>query len=348
MAGLRMIDVHAHIFPTGLPDFYQITGDPRWPRLVSEADDGRIMCGESLFRRVRSALWDCSARLAEMDAAHVSVQLVSPVPVTLTYWAQPDPALQYARALNDAIAAEVARSGGRLLGLGAVPLQDVDRAIAALSRIVGELKLAGAQIGAVVGERELDDAYLRPFFAAAEELGAVLAVHPLDGGAGVIRRAGQPYDFGLGMLTDTALAAAALVFGGVLDDHPDLRIVLAHGCGTFPWAYPRLRLGAQVLDGSDVAKFDELTRKLWVDALVFDPTHLGVLAHRFGADHIMMGTDHPFVPGQLRAVPQLVRAAAATGIITNEDVEAILSSNASRFLCGPQVVPRQSSGVARR
>jgi aminocarboxymuconate-semialdehyde decarboxylase len=341
MAGLRVIDVHAHIFPTGLPDLFQLTGDRRWPRLLHGADEGRIMCGDSLFRRVRSPLWDRAARLAEMDAAGVSVQLVSPAPVTLTYWAESAPAVRYARSLNDAIAAEVAQAGGRLLGLGTVPLQDGDAAIAELTRIVGDLKLVGAEIGAMVGERELDDAYLRPFFAAAEELGAVLAVHPLDGGAKVIRRSGQPYDFGLGMLTDTALAAAALVFGGVLADHPDLRIALAHGCGSFPWAYPRLRLGAHVLGDPDVGRFDELTRKLWVDALVFDPAHLSLLVHRFGTDHIMLGTDHPFVPGQLTGAPKLVRTAAATGVITGDDVEAILSGNARRFLPGLAADPSE-------
>jgi aminocarboxymuconate-semialdehyde decarboxylase len=332
MVGPRVIDVHAHMFPTGLPDLNQTTGDPRWPRLLTGAGEGRIMCGDALFRRVRPALWDLGERLEEVYASGVGVQLVSPVPITLTYWAEPASAIRYARALNDAIAADVAHAHGQLRGLGTVPLQDVDAAIAELGRIVGDLGLVGAEIGTVIAGRELDHPELRPFFAAAEQLGAVLAVHPMDGGAGVIRRSGQPYDFGLGMLTDTALAAAALVFGGVLDDHPDLRIMLAHGCGSYPWAYPRLRMGAQIMNGLSGERLDELTRKLWVDALVFDPAHLGLLTHRFGADHVMMGTDYPFVPGQLVAAPELVRTAAAAGVITSFDTAAILSSNAGRFL----------------
>jgi aminocarboxymuconate-semialdehyde decarboxylase len=336
MAGLDVIDVHAHILPSGLPDFHQLTGDPRWPRLLTGSDDGQIMCGESLFRRVRPALWDLATRVAELDTAGVGLQVVSPVPVTLTYWAEPSLASGYCRALNDAIAADVARAEGRLRGLGAVPLQDVDAAIAELGHIMNDLGLDGAEIGTVVNGRELDDPALRPFFAAAEQFGAVLAVHPMDGGTGVIRREGQPYDFGIGMLTDTAMAAAALVFGGVVDDYPGLRIVLAHGCGSYPWVYPRLRMGSQILGGFAAERLDELTRALWVDALVFDPAHLGLLAHRFGVDHIVVGTDHPFVPGQLTAVPELVRTAAATVVIAHSDVAAILSGNAANLLSRPR------------
>lgn len=334
MAGLRVLDIHAHILPIGLPDFYRRTGDARWPALVTGDREGQIMCGERLFRRVTPALWDVAARLAELDAAGVGLQVVSPVPVTLPYWAEPSAARQYCRALNDAIAADVSLGNGRLRGLGAVPLQDVGAAIDELDHLINDLKLDGAELGTVIAGRELDDPALRPFFAAAEQLGAVLAVHPMDGGTGVIRREGQPYDFGLGMLTDTAMAATALVFGGVLDRHGGLRIVLAHGCGSYPWVYPRLRLGNQLVDGLSADRLDELTRALWVDALVFDPTHLGLLVHRFGANHVMMGSDHPFVPGQLTAVPELVRTAAATGVIAEADVPSILSVNAEHLLSG--------------
>lgn len=329
-----VVDVHAHLFPLGLPDLAAHTGDPRWPTLDTGPDGGRIMCGETIFRHVRPPLWDTSIRLAELDAAGIDLQVVSPVPVTLTYWADTELAVRFTQSLNDALAAEVAAAGGRLAGLGAVPLPDVDAAIAELTRMITDLGLHGAEIGTTIAGRDLDDRHLRPFFAAAEELGAVLAVHPMDGGGGVIRRSGQPYDFGIGMLTDTAIAATALVFGGVLDEHPELRVVLAHGCGSYPWTYPRLRMAAQLGGADEPRRFDELTRALWVDALVFDPAHLGLLVHRFGADHVMVGTDHPFVPGQLTANPELVRSAAALRAITADDVAAILGGNAIRLLGG--------------
>jgi aminocarboxymuconate-semialdehyde decarboxylase len=208
----------------------------------------------------------------------------------------------------------------------------VGASIDELTRIMTDLGLRGVEIGTIIAGRELDDPQLRPFFAAAQALGAVLFVHPMDGGTGVIRRGGQPYDFGIGMLTDTAVAATGLVFGGVLDEFPDLKIVLAHGCGAYPWTYPRLRMAAQLGGHGDVERLDELTRKLWVDALVFDPAHLKLLVHRFGAGRVMVGTDHPFVPGQLAGVPGIVHAAVACGDITVADATAILGGNAIEFL----------------
>ncbi|AHC26147.1 2-hydroxy-3-carboxy-6-oxo-7-methylocta-2,4-dienoate decarboxylase [Mycolicibacterium neoaurum] len=325
-----VVDIHAHVFPDALGNF-GTKGDPRWPRLITGSADGQIMCGDRLFRRVQPALWDVETRLRELDDAGVDRQLVSPVPVTLVYWAPADEAASFARSMNDGIAEQVDASHGRLAGLGAVPLQDVDLAIDELTRIVHELKLDGAEIGTVIGGRELDDPALRPFFAAAERLGATLYVHPLDGGEHVIRRSGSPYDFGIGMLTDTAIAATALVFGGVLEEHPTLRIVLAHGCGSYAWTYPRTRTWAQ-FSGADPSRLDALTRMLWVDSLVFDGDHLPLLVRRFGADHVMVGTDYPFIPGQLRAAPALVRDAADDGLIRHEVADGILSGNAETLL----------------
>jgi aminocarboxymuconate-semialdehyde decarboxylase len=157
-----VVDVHAHLFPAELPDLGGRTGDGRWPTLITGDGGGRIMRGDTAFRQVRPPLWDRSARLVELDAAGVGIQVVSPVPVTLTYWADVQSATEFTKAMNDALAAEVADSGGRLVGLGAVPLQDVDVAIDELVRIVTELGLSGAEIGTVVAGRELDDPQLRP------------------------------------------------------------------------------------------------------------------------------------------------------------------------------------------
>ena len=235
------------------------------------------MRGREVFRRVRAPLWNVEARLAELDTAGIAAQLVSPVPVTLAYWGRRSAAIEFTRGLNDALAADVRRSGGRLIGLGGVPLPDVDAAVAELHRLRTELDLVGVEIGSRIGEFELDDPRFRPFFAAAEALDMIIFVHPTDGGSGAIRRSGPPYDIGLGMLTDTAMAATALVFGGVLEHHPALRIVLAHGCGTFPWAYPRLRMSAEMSGETDVGRLDLLVRSLWVDSLVLDPGHLPLL-----------------------------------------------------------------------
>jgi aminocarboxymuconate-semialdehyde decarboxylase len=307
---VTVCDVHSHFMPADLPDFAARYGDRRWPRLeVTGATGGEIRLGPDLFRPVRRPCFAAEARLEEMDSVGVAVQAISPVPISLTYWAEPKLALAFARHQNDALATAAAGSGGRLVALGGVPLQDVDLAVAELERAVTELGMPGVEIGTVIdttaGRLELDAPPLRPFFAAAADLGARVFVHPVDG-AGIDRCAGAVESFGIGMLTDTALAAKALVFGGVLADHPELRICLAHGGGTFPWCYPRLRF--RRLYGLDSAEaealgggLDGLVRRLFVDSLIFDEAHLPLLTHRFGADHVVYGSDYPFVPWEASA-----------------------------------------------
>jgi aminocarboxymuconate-semialdehyde decarboxylase len=330
-----LIDVHAHHFARDLPDFAARYGDSRWPYLLIDdvAGPGRIMLADTVFRHVTPALWDRAARLDALDAAGVGVQLISPVPVMLTYWAEAQAAQDFARAVNDSIAEDVRAASGRLLGLGTVPLQDPDLAVTELRRLVTELGLAGVEIGTHAANRELDDPALAPFWAEVAALDVAVFVHPLDGGGDAIRRRGVPYDFGLGMLTDTAMAAVGLINGGVLDRHPDVRICLAHGCGTFAWAFPRLRLGTHFQgDPSLVERYPELARRLWVDSLVFDPVHVGLLVQRFGADHVMIGTDFPFVPGQLEGARKWVEDCAACNGLTAEHASWHASANARRFV----------------
>lgn len=328
-----VVDTHAHFFPQDL--LAPTAGaDPRWPILRSDPNhptNGGIYQGKTLFRKVDSQLWDVDDRLDSMDTHGIEQQLISPVPIMLTTWADPRPAAAFAREINDGLAAAVAASKGRLAGLAAVPLQDIGAAVVELERAVTELGLVGVEIGTRVENRELDDPELVPFFAAAADLNATIFVHPMDGGIGAVRRAGQPYDFGLGMLTDTALAATALLTGGVLDRHPELRIGFAHGCGTLAWAAPRLNLALSIWgeDGHSHA-FDDLLRHLWVDTLVLDPAHLPLLVHRFGADHVMVGTDAPFIPGQLTGLAALLAGGLEHGV-SRTDIDSIAQSNGRAF-----------------
>jgi aminocarboxymuconate-semialdehyde decarboxylase len=334
-ASCTVADVHAHYFPADIPDFGKDFGDSRWPSLVIDAaapDVGRILVGDAVFRKVGAPTWDLTARLAALDANSVGLQVVSPTPVMLTYWGEPGLSLKYMRAVNDSLAAYVGAARGRLAGLGTVPLQDVGLAVEELRRIVCELGLAGAEIGTRVGGLDLDNPEFAPFFDAAAELDATLFLHPLDGGGNAIRRGGQPYDFGLGMLTDTAMAAVALLSAGVLERHPHLRIGFAHGCGTMPWAAPRLKIAVGMTDARLQGAFDELLARMWVDTLVFDPEHLRLLVHRFGPEHVMAGTDYPFIPGQLEGVERFVDTAVQSGAVAPAQAPGILSVNTSAFV----------------
>ena len=332
-AGTTIVDVHAHHFPRALAKGRLTPEGPRWPHLEPGAEgSGRILVGDSVFRQVTSDLWDVAERVALLDRTGIATQVLSPVPVMLTYWADGSSAAAYARAVNTALAEDVAQAPGRLVGLGTVPLQAPELAVEELRHAVTTLGLRGVEIGSSVEGTDLDAAALRPFWEAAEELGALVLVHPMDGGGGVVRRAGQPYDFGAGMLTDTALAASSLVFGGVLEEFPRLTVVLVHGCGAFPWLYPRMRLADQVWGKGDPAAADARVRSLWVDTLVFDPEHLRLLVHRFGPDKVVVGTDHPFFPAVTSDVERFVTEAAHLGAIARADVDAVLSGNARRLL----------------
>jgi aminocarboxymuconate-semialdehyde decarboxylase len=333
-----VVDLHAHFMPPDLPDLAAETGDARWPRLLIDeaAGTGRVLRGSEVFRLVRRPCWDAASRIAEMDRMGVDVQVISPIPVSLVYWGDPDLSRRYARHVNEWAATTAAKSGGRLRALGTVPLQDTDLAVAELTRAVCDLGMAGLEIGTVAGGKELDAPELRPFFAAAEQLEVPLFVHPMDPTT-VVRARSVDTSFGIGMLTDTALAANALVFGGVLSDFPRLRICLSHGGGAFPWMLPRLKFGRAIHDQASDARWDELAGRLYVDSLVFDPHHLDLLVRRFGAEHIVAGSDYPFLPGG-PAPHDVVEAARHLGIISDEQGRSIMAGNALAFL-GPDREP---------
>jgi aminocarboxymuconate-semialdehyde decarboxylase len=327
-----VVDVHAHFFPRELDGTGAIGNNPLVPSLVVDSpESGRIVRDGLLFRDVRAELWDVDRRIAELDRVGIQHQVISPVPVLLQYAVTDGRAMDLACIVNDATAAAVDRSAGRLIGLGTVPLPG-SSAVPELRRAVEELGLAGVEIGTNINGIELDDPELLGFFEAAEALEAAVFVHPMDGGNGVLRRDGVPYGFGLGMMTDTALAATALVFGGVLERFPGLRVGLAHGCGTFPWALPRLELGNRLLGQATARPVDELVRSLWVDSLVFDPAHLRLLVDRFGADHVMLGSDHPFLPDHPEASIRDVADARDRGILTEDETRMILGRSALAFV----------------
>lgn len=325
------IDVHAHYFPRDAPPADVIAGFPEAPRMVLDSPaEGRLVRGSEDFRAVRRALWDVPARLEDMDRAGVGVQAISPVPVTLEYGAAPAPFAAYCRWINESIARAVEDSDGRLIGIGTVPLLSPRDCLSELHYLSAVLGLRAIEIGTRINGMELDDPALEYFFDAVDGLGLAVMVHPVDGGGGAVRRSGFTYDFGLGMPSDTALAATALVFGGVLDRHRRLRIAMVHGCGTFPWAYPRLRLGAHLAATHVPDDLDRLVSRLYADTLVFDPGLLPALVHRFGPNQILLGSDHPFIPGQ--PGDGLADLNSAAEHLPPGTVPRILRENALEFL----------------
>jgi aminocarboxymuconate-semialdehyde decarboxylase len=291
-----LVDLHTHAIAPDLPEFGSGDGY-RWPSTHRlDETSARILLGGEPYRLVDDRCWSAERRVADMDAAGVDVQVVSPTPVTFCHDAPRDGAVALASAQNEFLAGLVASAPHRLRALGAVPLQDTAAAVDELRRCMLERGFLGVEIATRVGERELGDESLDPFFDAATELGALVFVHPAD----VIldpRAAGLGIPFGAGMPSETGMAAAGLLVSGALQRRrPGIRLCLAHGGGTLPWLLPRLDKGEWIKNREvePDALPSTLARGLCSDSLTYDPASLLLAVERYGAEHVYLGTDYPF------------------------------------------------------
>ena len=292
---MLVVDLHTHILPERWPDLAARYGPGPWVSLDHHAPcRARMMVGGKVFREIEHNCWDPVRRLEECDRDGVGVQVLSTVPVLFSYWASPAHGLDWSRHLNDHLAGVVARHPRRFVGLGTVPMQAPELAALELTRCVRELGLAGIQIGTHVGERNLDDPSLFPVFEAAADLGAAVFVHPWDMLAPE-RMAKYWLPWLIGMPAETAIAICSVIFGGVLERLPALRIGFAHGGGAFPGTWGRIAHG--FLARPDLVAVDNphpperYLRRFYVDALTHDPDALRLLLRLHGADRVAMGSD---------------------------------------------------------
>ena len=311
LAALRpgRIDVHTHAFDPDLPDI-GASHEGNFPaaRRLS-ADRAQIILDGRTYRELDARSWSAPARLRDMDAEGVAAQLVSATPVTLCHGEPAAGAAVLAAAQNDFLARLTGEAPDRLFALGCVPLQEPGAAVKELHRCVRDLGFAGVEIGTRVGELELADPRFVPFFAAAADLGAVVFVHPVDQTLDP-RLARLGIGFGLGMPAETAIAAAGLLVSDLLDEVPGLRLCLAHGGGTLPSALPRLAQGIRLAGKDD--RIAARARQLWCDSLTYDAAGLLLAAERFGAGHVVLGTDYPFDAREQPAGAVLTALAAVT------------------------------------
>jgi len=301
------VDIHTHVVPADFPA--NPGGVAAWPSMAEAPKCHRsVMIDGTLFRTVGPETWSGSRRLDDMDAMGVGLQVLSPMPELLSYWMDAAPAAALCRHLNEQIAATVAESPKRFVGLAAVPLQDVSRAIDALHEAVGRLGLAGVEIGTHVNEVPLGDASFLPFFEAAEALGAAIFIHPLRP-CGMSRLVGPAaLEQVLAFPGETGLAAASLLTGGTLARCPRLRIALSHGGGSFAALVARLQHAWEVLPALREQMRDAplaLARRLYFDSLVYHPSLLREQIEMFGLSQTLIGTDYPFVIRDTHPVSRL-------------------------------------------
>jgi aminocarboxymuconate-semialdehyde decarboxylase len=297
------IDIHTHIIPEHLPDFKSKFGYGGFINLDHHKPCcARMMVDDKFFREIQDNCWSPETRMKECDHHQIDVQVLSTIPVMFSYWAKGEDALEVSKFLNDHIAGIVGRYPTRFVGLGTVPLQSPDLAIKELERCVKELGLAGIQIGSHVNDWNLDNENLFPVFQAAEELGASVFVHPWDMMA---KEKMQKYwlPWLVGMPAESSLAICSMIFGGVFERLPNLRVAFAHGGGSFPATIGRIEHGFNVRP--DLVAVDnkvnprEYLGKFYLDSLVHDPMMLDMLVKLVGVDKVALGTDYPFPLGEL-------------------------------------------------
>lgn len=324
------VDFHTHIIPEDIPDFVERFGGGQWPVLEKTCSCGaNIMVEGKLFREVTDQVWSPEKRIEDMDKEGVDIQVLSPIPVTFSYWAKPEEALEFCKIQNDFIADTVKKYPDRFVGLGTVPMQNAEVAIKEMDRCMHVLGLNGIEIGTNINGNNLDDPQFTSFFEMAEKWEVPLFVHPWQT-LGIERMPRHNFMYTVGMPSETALAAASLINSGIMEKFPGLKVCFAHGGGSFPYILPRLDQGWNVWPDLRLTTHppSHYAKKFYFDSLNYDPLNLKYLVDRFGYEKIVMGSDYPFL---LREIPP-GKVIDETVQITEEQKKSILGKNALNFL----------------
>jgi aminocarboxymuconate-semialdehyde decarboxylase len=326
------IDLHCHYLNTEVHGKVAHLDAAKQDPLVKFANAFTRETNVKQARDRAPMLTSIERRLKDMDRMGIDVQAVSPSPNQTYYWAEPDFGLELARGVNDRLAQIVADHPDRFVALGTVPLQDVGLALKELDRCIGELGMRGVEINPNVAGTELTDPGLglEKFFARAEELGIVIFMHPIGYTQGE-RLVDHYFSNVIGNPLDTTVAASHLIFDGVMDRHPRLKIVLPHGGGYLAhyWARMDHAHGIRPDCRTVIAKRpSSYLARMYFDTITFDPRMLRQMIDVYGAEHVVLGTDYPYdmsetdPVGFIGKVPRLSRA----------ERELIEGGNAARLL----------------
>jgi len=325
-----VIDLHCHVHIHAADKLLESSVAARAEPMLTFANVATRETNKAQMQTVNAKLTSVPERLADMDRLGIDVQTLSPSPFQFCYWAPPEQGMAAARCVNDGIASMVASAPERFVGLGTVPMQAPELAVTELERVVRELGLRGVEIATNVQGEELSHQRFRPVFAKAEELGVLVFLHPNGFSDG--RRLADHYFINIiGNPLDATIAVSHLIFDGVLDALPGLKLCVAHGGGFLP-AY------AGRMDHAHAARPDcrrciqqnptSYLRRLFFDTVVFSAVQLEYLIREYGADRIVLGTDYPYDMAEADPLGLMSRVTN----LSESEKSAILGGNAARLL----------------
>jgi len=297
------IDVHTHIMPENMPRWSKLFGYEGFIHLEHHKNcKAKMMVGDKFFREIDSNCWSGQDRINDCEHHNIDIQVLSTIPVLFNYWATPKDCLQTSQFLNDHIAETVQAHPNRFIGLGTLPMQDPELAIRELERCVKDLGIKGVEIGTHINDWNLDRKELFDFYKAAQDLGAAIFIHPWD----MMGKDSMPkywLPWLVGMPAETSRAICSMIFGGVFEEFKDLRVLFAHGGGSFPATIGRIEHGFNVRP--DLVAIDNpnnprnYLKSFYLDSLTHDEEMLAYLIDLLGSDKIALGSDYPFPLGEL-------------------------------------------------
>ncbi|GAB4426542.1 MAG: amidohydrolase family protein [Bacteroidia bacterium] len=297
------IDTHTHILPEHLPRFSEKFGYGDFIQLQHHRPGyANMMKGDVFFREIKANCWDPKIRIREYANHRTQVQVVSTIPVMFSYWAKPQDTLDLSRFLNDHLAEVVAAFPRQYVGLATLPMQDADLAVAELQRCKEELHLPGIQIGSNINNLNLSEPQFWPIWEACEQLGMCILVHPWEMmGRQYMEKYWLPWL--VGMPAETTRAACSMIFGGVFERYPDLRVCFAHAGGSLLATIGRIEHGFRCRP--DLVAIDnpvnprEYLGHFWVDSITHDANLLRFVLNSVGSNRVVIGSDYPFPLGDL-------------------------------------------------
>ena len=295
------IDIHTHILPKEIPDWAKKFGYGGFVKLEHHKPCcAKMIVDDKFFREIDENCWSPEKRIQECAHHHINVQVLSTIPVMFSYWAKAADCLELSRFLNDHIAGIVEKYPKQFIGLGTIPLQSPELAVKELERCK-KIGLAGIQMGSHVNDWNLNDSNLFPVFQACEQLNMAVFVHPWDMmGQQKMQKYWLPWL--VGMPAESSLAICSMIFGGVFERLPKLRVAFAHGGGSFPATIGRIEHGFNCRP--DLVAIDnnvsprEYLGKFWIDSLVHDEKTLNYIIDLVGSGRIALGSDYPFPLGE--------------------------------------------------